>query len=122
MDVPAGSVRAHKCLAPTVRSSRSSVSCLSNQTRTIRATVNAGGRASDQTRSTSPLIDGDHIYQVVRQDCELYAPLARPGGRSTTSRSAPAVATFIDCGGLRECHPAASEFVSDPAEKGYGIV
>jgi hypothetical protein len=90
-----------RVLVPTVRAA-GSVSCLFKQTRTIRLPSMPSAALSERSRSTSSLIDGDHRYEVVRQDCELCEPLARPGGiprqqaRRRRWRRSPIVAAYAN--------------------------
>jgi hypothetical protein len=104
-----------RVLVPTVRAA-GSVSCLSKQIRTIRIPSMRSAALSERSRSTSSLIDGDHRYEVVRLDCELYEPLARPGGHSTTSSSAPPAATFTDCGDVNVIRRRLNSSTTQPSK------
>jgi predicted O-methyltransferase YrrM len=78
-------------------------------------------------------IDGDHSYDGVRRDWELYAPLVRPGGLIglhdvhedyATSRGTPTAAVSGDVPRfwreLREGRPT-EELLADPEQDGFGI-
>ena len=78
-------------------------------------------------------IDGDHSYEGVRRDWDLYAPLVRPGGviglhdvheDYTTSRGTPTAAASGDVPRfwreLRKRHRS-EELLADPNQDGYGI-
>jgi predicted O-methyltransferase YrrM len=78
------------------------------------------------------VIDGDHSYEGVRRDFELYAPLVREGGLialhdinpdrrgegSTAGAIAGEVPRFWQ--ELRETHRT-EELIADPSREGYGI-
>jgi predicted O-methyltransferase YrrM len=78
-------------------------------------------------------IDGDHSYDGVRRDWELYAPLVRPGGvvglhdvheDYATSRETPGSSVSGDVPRfwreLRQRHRT-DELIGDPHQDGYGI-
>lgn len=75
-------------------------------------------------------IDGDHSYEGVRQDFEMYAPLVRPGGLIAFHDIVPLAAEDRQhsVGGvprfwreLKERHPSAREIVAGPAQSAFGI-
>jgi len=78
-------------------------------------------------------IDGDHSYEGVKRDWELYSPLVRPGGLIglhdiqedyATSRGTPTAAISGEVPRfwreLREAHRT-EELIADPDQDGYGI-
>ncbi len=80
------------------------------------------------------LIDGDHTYEGVRRDFEMYRSLVRPGGLivfhdivkdfgqrfgTPTRASTGGVPDFWS--ELKARHSDAQELVEDPAQDGYGI-
>jgi predicted O-methyltransferase YrrM len=78
-------------------------------------------------------IDGDHTYEGVKRDWELYAPLVRPGGviglhdvqeDFATSRGTPTNTVSGDVPRfwreLKETHRT-EELIADPEQDGYGI-
>jgi predicted O-methyltransferase YrrM len=78
-------------------------------------------------------IDGDHRYAGVARDCELYAPLARPGGIVAFHDIVPdhrtryGIDTVNDSGdvhrfwGEYKTRGTATEIVEDPGQNGFGI-
>lgn len=71
-------------------------------------------------------IDGDHAYESVRTDYELYAPLVRPGGLIAFHDIVDGPATSV--GGvplfwreIRSDLRSVSEIVQSPDQGGYGI-
>lgn len=70
-------------------------------------------------------IDGDHSYEGVRQDYQLYSPLVRPGGLLAFHDIAPGAAEAV--GGVpafwAELKPAndGEEIVEDWKQGGYGV-
>ena len=79
-------------------------------------------------------LDGDHSYEGVARDFELYAPLVRTGGLVvlhdivTDFRTRYGVETSSDTGGvprfwerLKRAGAEATEIVEDEAQDGYGI-
>jgi predicted O-methyltransferase YrrM len=87
-----------------------------------------GGRPLDVL-----FIDGDHSYEGVKRDWELYSPLVRPGGivgfhdiheDYATSRGAQTNAISGDVPRFwREVrqHRRTEELVADPGQDGFGI-
>jgi predicted O-methyltransferase YrrM len=71
-------------------------------------------------------IDGDHTYDGVRQDWEMYSPLVSPGGLIAfhdivegRPRKVGGVPRFWS--EIRAAHPEAQEFVQDRLQGGFGI-
>ena len=75
-------------------------------------------------------IDGDHSYEGVARDFELYAPLVRPGGLIALHDIVPLAEGDVrhTVGGvpqfwreLKARHPSAQEIVADPEQSAFGI-
>jgi predicted O-methyltransferase YrrM len=75
-------------------------------------------------------IDGDHSYEGVALDFELYAPLVRPGGLIAFHDIVPLAEGDRNhtVGGvprfwreLKARHPSAREIIADPAQSAFGI-
>jgi predicted O-methyltransferase YrrM len=75
-------------------------------------------------------IDGDHSYEGVARDFELYAPLVRPGGLIALHDIVPLAERDErhTVGGvprfwreLKARHPSAQEIVADPEQSAFGI-
>lgn len=71
-------------------------------------------------------IDGDHTYDGVRRDWEMYGPLVRPGGLVAFHDIVDGPAEAV--GGvpqfwseLRATHPQVREFVENRRQGGYGL-
>ena len=69
-------------------------------------------------------IDGDHEYEGVRQDFEMYSPLVRPGGlvgfHDVVAVGAPGVVQFWD--ELKQTHETAERAASSGMQYGIGVV
>ncbi len=75
-------------------------------------------------------IDGDHSYEGVARDFELYAPLVRPGGLIAFHDIVPLAEGDRNhtVGGvprfwreLKARHPSAREIIASPAQSAFGI-
>lgn len=79
-------------------------------------------------------IDGDHSYEGVARDYEMYGPLVRKGGMIAFHDIVPdfrtrhGVTTSADAGGvprfweeLRKRLPSTGQFIQHPKQDGYGI-
>jgi predicted O-methyltransferase YrrM len=75
------------------------------------------------------MIDGDHHYDGVRRDFEMYAPLVRSGGLIAFHDISPGKEEHVGRDGgvprlwreLRETRPVVAELVEDPELSGCGI-
>ena len=75
-------------------------------------------------------IDGDHSYEGVRLDFEMYSPLVRPGGLIAFHDIVPLAEGDVahTVGGvprfwreLKARHPSAQEIVAGPGQSAFGI-
>ena len=79
-------------------------------------------------------IDGDHSYEGVRSDFELYSPLVREGGIIAFHDIVPdfktrfGIETYSDVGGvpqfwaeIKSTYASVEEIIEDPEQDGYGI-
>jgi predicted O-methyltransferase YrrM len=98
----------------------------SHQTETVREVERLlAGRALDFL-----FIDGDHSYEGVARDFELYAPLVRPDGLIAFHDIVPLAEGDANhtVGGvpqfwreLKGRHASAREIIADPAQSAFGI-
>ncbi|RPH56645.1 MAG: class I SAM-dependent methyltransferase, partial [Acidobacteria bacterium] len=79
-------------------------------------------------------IDGDHSYEGVRRDFEMYRPLVREGGLIVFHDIVPdfgqryGASTRASTGGvpqfwaeLKSRYPDVQEIIEDPRQDGYGL-
>jgi predicted O-methyltransferase YrrM len=98
------------------------------------ATLNRVRRALGRGRFDLLFIDGDHSYEGVKADFEMYAPLVRPGGVVAFHDIVADVfqrygrPTPSDTGGvpifwkeLKARHPDHREFIENPEQDGFGV-
>jgi predicted O-methyltransferase YrrM len=80
-----------------------------------------GGRAVDLL-----FIDGDHSYEGVRRDFDLYSPLVRKGGMIALHDIVPGPTVLVGevprfWRELKRTHTASHEIVEDWQQGGFGI-
>lgn len=85
------------------------------------ATVDRVRRLLDDRALDLLFIDGDHSYEGVRRDYELWAPLVRPGGVIAFHDIRPGPGSADVHKFWAELQGDKAEIVADPGQASYGI-
>lgn len=97
-------------------------------------TVGVVSKCLGEKRLDVLYLDGDHSYEGIKQDFELYNPLVRPGGLIVFHDIVPdyktryGIQTASDVGGVprfwnevKASHGQVNEIIEDPTQDGFGI-
>jgi len=125
--------RAQKKAYSILRGNTSSIACIEGDSHSV-ATLKRVRAILSENKLDFLFIDGDHSYDGVKKDFEMYSPLVRPGGIIAfhdihpdykTCKGTP---TACDVGEvprywdeLKRSVPIVAELVEDASQDGYGI-